>query len=179
MTIYKPRAPVCGISEQGGVYLKAEATATEIRLQTFRRSLTDTAPEVQQQLSALTALRRQLSLSETTDNSAASPGYVSKLREFEYQETLFKLFAQQYEQARVDEGREGVPIQVVDAALVAEKRSRPKRLVTVTIAAGLALVIVLVTIFARRGWQRSIAKPDSDVNLRAALGSGFSQGKPL
>ena len=43
------------------------------------------------------------------------PDYVSKYREFKYQETLFELFARQYELARVDESREGALIQVVDS----------------------------------------------------------------
>jgi len=45
--------------------VKAEVTATEIRLQVLRRSLADHTPEVQQQLSVLAALRSQLARLET------------------------------------------------------------------------------------------------------------------
>ena len=46
----------------------------------------------------------------------SGPDYLTKYREFKYQETLFELFARQYEIARVDESREGALIQVVDPA---------------------------------------------------------------
>jgi len=77
--------------------------------------------------------------------------YVSKYREFKYQETLFDLFAKQYELARVDESREGALIQVVDPATPPERKSKPKRAI-ITLAsmllAGLALSAWLV--FVRR-----------------------------
>ena len=108
--------------------LRAQETAAEVRLQTLRTSLADTAPQVQQQLGQLTALQEQLDkLSAATKSDANAPDYISKYREFKYQETLFELMAKQYELARVDESREGGLIQVVDRALPAERKSKPKR----------------------------------------------------
>jgi uncharacterized protein involved in exopolysaccharide biosynthesis len=108
--------------------LRAEVTAAEARLQALRRSLADTAPEVQQALAALGTLRGQLMRAEAgADGGGADADYVSRYREFKYQETLFELFARQYEMARVDESREGTLIQVVDRAMPAEKKSQPRR----------------------------------------------------
>ena len=42
---------------------------------------------------------------------------IAKYRAFKFQETLFELFAKQYEVARIDESREGAPIQVVEVAV--------------------------------------------------------------
>ena len=121
--------------------LRAQATAADIKLQTLRSSLADSAAEVRQQSTLLQALRAKLEQLEiTTQPNATAPDYVSKYREFRYQETLFDLMSKQYELARVDESREGALIQVVDVAQPAELKSKPKR---AFIGAGAALAVVI------------------------------------
>ena len=108
--------------------LRAQATAADVKLQTLRNSLAESAPEVRQQSALLVALRSKLDQIEaSTVPDPSAPDYVSKYREFKYQETLFDLMAKQYELARVDESREGALIQVVDPAQPAELKSKPKR----------------------------------------------------
>jgi len=139
--------------------LRAELTAAEVRLQTLRGSLSDNTPEVQQQQSTLAALRGQVARLEQPAAAASGPDYVSKYREFKYQETLFDLFAKQYELARVDESREGGLIQVVDAATPPEKKSKPKRLfiaLGATFAGGIMLV---AAVLIRRSWRAAVADP--------------------
>jgi len=138
---------------EGYARLRAEVTAAEVRLQTMRGNLVDETPEVQQQQATLSALRAQLARMEQSSDTRGGPDYVSKYREFKYQETLFELFARQYELARADESREGALIQVVDAALPPEKKSKPKRAMTAvatTVATALVLVVVLLL---RRAWR--------------------------
>jgi len=158
---------------EGYARLRAEVTAAEVRLQTLRGSLSDTTPEVQQQQNALAALRGQLARLEQTADAQGGTDYVGKYREFKYQETLFDLFAKQYELARVDESREGALIQVVDPATPPEKRSKPKRAIAAlaaTLLSGLALTgFVLV----RRSWRAGAEDPtnaDRMARLREALG---------
>jgi uncharacterized protein involved in exopolysaccharide biosynthesis len=108
--------------------LRAQETAADIKLQTLRSSLADSAPEVQRQETLLDALRSQISQIELASTPQdADADYIGKYRDFKYQETLFELLAKQYELARVDEAREGALIQVVDPALPAESKSSPKR----------------------------------------------------
>jgi capsule polysaccharide export protein KpsE/RkpR len=127
--------------------------AAQVRLQTLQSQLADKSPEVREQQSLLQALQTELARSERATDQAGGPDYVSKYREFKYQETLFELFARQYEVARVDESREGALIQVVDPATVPEKKSRPKRLLLAASAGLLALLLmagVLVVRHVRR-----------------------------
>ncbi|MDC6166179.1 GumC family protein [Paucibacter sp. XJ19-41] len=139
---------------EGYASLKAQATAAEVRLQTLRRGMTDTAPEVQQQLALLGSLRHQLARLEVSSNTENDADYISRYREFKYQEALFDLFAKQFEMARLDESREGAVIQVVDRASVPEYKSKPKR-AYIAIAAGLAsLVLSIAWIFGRDFVQR-------------------------
>ena len=127
---------------EGYARLKAEVTAAEVRLQVTRGALTDNAPEVRQQRSAVSALRDQLARSERATESTSGPDYISRYRDFKYHETLFDLYARQFELARVDESREGALIQVVDKATPPERKSKPKRGLLAASSAVLVLVLV-------------------------------------
>jgi uncharacterized protein involved in exopolysaccharide biosynthesis len=139
--------------------LKAEITSAEVRLQTMRGTLSETAPEMVQQQRALTALKGELAQLERTSSSSAGPDYVGKYREFKYQETLFDVFARQYELARADESREGSLIQVIDKATPPERKSKPKRgfvAATTTLVTALVLALGLVL---RQAWKDSSSRP--------------------
>ena len=158
---------------EGYARLKAEATAAEVRLQTLRRNLSDTTPEVQQAQTMLGALRAQLAKTEESTDLTGGPDYVSKYREFKYQETLFDLFARQYELARLDESREGAMIQVVDVAAPAEWKSRPKRALIAAATTVATLLLLAMFVVGRHFWRQSAARPESAAKidrLRSALG---------
>jgi uncharacterized protein involved in exopolysaccharide biosynthesis len=150
---------------EGYAQLRAEVTAAEVRLQTLRRSFTDTAPEVQQQQTLLAALRGQLALLERSSDLGGSADYVTKFREFKYQETLFELFARQYELARIDESREGALIQVVDVANTPEYKSKPKRGLIAVGATLLSALLLVAFVLIRDAWQRSASQPESAEKL--------------
>lgn len=123
--------------------LRAETTAAEVRLQSMRSALVDSAPELVQQRSVVSALRAELARAEQAQAPSGDADYTARYREFKYQETLFDLFARHYEMARVDEAREGALIQVVDVAQPPEKKSKPKRLLTAAAAGAVAALLLL------------------------------------
>lgn len=149
------------VAAEGYARLRAEATAAEVRLQALRRNLADTAPEVQQALSVAGSLRAQVGRLEEASDANGGPDYVSKFREFKYQETLFELFARNFELARLDESREGALIQVVDEAKPAEWKSRPKRALMTVTAALLALVLLVAFVIGRHAWRSAWQQPDT------------------
>jgi uncharacterized protein involved in exopolysaccharide biosynthesis len=159
-------------SAEGYARLRAETTAAEVRLQTLRRNLADNTPEVQQALSVLGSLRAQLGKLEDSADINGAPDYIGKFREFKYQETLFDLFARQYELARVDESREGALIQVVDVAKPAEWKSKPKRALIAVAATLAALLLLLAFVVVRHGWRRAQQQPETAgkvAQIKAAL----------
>ena len=162
-------------SAEGYARLRAEATAAEVRLQALRRSLSDSTPEVQQALSTAGSLRAQLAkLSETADLNGV-PDYVSKFREFKYQETLFELLARQYEMARVDEAREGALVQVVDEAKPAERKHRPLRALIAAAAWLVSLILLAGFLLSRDAWRNASQHPETATkiaNLRSAWRRG-------
>ena len=140
--------------------LRAELTLAKVRLQVLRGSLADTAPEVVQQLATVQALGGQVGQLESSQSGDhGGPDYVGKYREFKYQETLFDLFARQYELARVDESREGALIQVVDEAVPAERKFGPRRSIFAGVAALLGLLLASAFFAMRKGSAEAGYRP--------------------
>ena len=152
----EPRA-----AAEGYARLKAELTAAEVRSQVLRRNLADTAPEVQKNLAEIAALRAQLARQEQAGDVSAGPDYVTKYREYKYRETLFKLFARQYELPRVDESREGTLIQGVDMGTVPEYKSKPKRAFIAAGATVLSLLLIGMALIVRDAWRRQVPSADA------------------
>lgn len=138
--------------------LKAQLTAAEVRLQALRRTLTDTAPEVQQQASLVGALQGQLIKLEARTDDTSGADYVSRYREYKYQEALYELFSKQYEVARLDESREGGLIQVIDTATPPEHKSKPKRSM-IALGAAVAAGLLLSLLVLRRHFSREARRP--------------------
>lgn len=139
--------------------LQAQVTSAEVRLQTLLGTLVETAPEVQQQRAQLAALKAQLARTERPTDASVGPDYISKYREFKYQEALFELLARQFEMARVDESREGTLIQVIDVATAPDRRRWPKRALTAFVAAALAAAAAVGWIVVRTILRGSRATP--------------------
>jgi uncharacterized protein involved in exopolysaccharide biosynthesis len=170
-----PKAAVEGLAR-----LKASIAAQEIKLGSMRGYLSDSAPDFKQAQTELGVMRSQLARAEEQQPSgvAGASDYIAKYRDFKYQETLFELFAKQYEIARVDESREGAVIQIVDTALPPERKSKPKKAMiamVATLAAGFAL---LLFVFVRQALRGAAVNPETEKklsNLRQAWGRALGR----
>lgn len=152
-----PTAAVAGVAA-----LQAQVTAQEVKVGAMRGYLAETAPDFKQAMNELGNLRAQLAKQEKDQPASTGQGdYVAKYREFKYQETLFELFAKQFEVAKVDESREGAVIQVLDAAQPPEKKAKPKKAliaIIATLAAGFAL---LLFVFIRQALRNAGQDPEA------------------
>ena len=157
-----PTAAVEGVAK-----LKASITAQEIKLGAMRGYLAESSPDFKQAQTELAAMRAQMTRAEKEEPGAngAESDYIAKFRDFKYHETLFELFAKQYEMARIDESREGAVIQVLDAAQPPERKSKPKKAqmaMLTTLAASFAL---LLFVFIRQFLRRAAQSPESAQKL--------------
>ena len=140
--------------------LKAGVTVQEIKVASMRGYLADTSPDFVQAMKELSVLKGQLTNAEKSDTNSGDGLYISRYREFKYQETLFELFAKQYELARVDESREGTAVQVVDNAQPPEKKSKPKKAMIATIASVASGFTLLLFVFIRQAFRNSAKQVD-------------------
>ena len=157
-----PKAAVEGLAR-----LKADITAQEIKLASMRGYLSDSAPDFKQAQTELAAMRNQVARAEEQQpaGAAGSSDYISKYRDFKYQETLFELFAKQYEIARVDESNEGAVIQVVDTALPPERKSKPKKAMIAAVAVLASGFALLLFVFVRQALRGAASDPETEQKL--------------
>jgi tyrosine-protein kinase Etk/Wzc len=152
--------------------IKAGISVQEVKLGTMRNYLTESAPDFKQALSELASLRSQLTKAEKEEPaSQGTSDYVARYREFKYQETMFELFAKQFELAKVDESREGAVIQVLDIAEPPERKTKPKKaMITILaiLASGFAL---LLFVFIRNALKSAAQNQESQHRLRALQSS--------
>lgn len=142
--------------------LKGAITAQEIKIGGMRGYLTESSPELKQSMLELSNLRGQMAKAESDEpvgKGRLEDTYVERYREYKYKETLYEMFAKQYELARIDEAREGAVIQVIDPAEPPDHKSKPKKAqiaIVATLAAGFAL---LVFVFVQQA-LRNVAKDE-------------------
>jgi protein involved in polysaccharide export with SLBB domain/uncharacterized protein involved in exopolysaccharide biosynthesis len=130
-------------SLESAVAVRAQITAKQVQLRTMRTYATDENPEMIQVKQEIAALDVQLAeLTGTGRDAAADPlvpkgripqagaEYLRRLRDVKYNESVVAILARQLEIARLDEARQGAAVQVVDPAVTPDKRSFPKRTVT-------------------------------------------------
>ena len=162
-----PAAAVEGLAK-----LKAAVTAQEIKLASMRGYLAESAPDFKQAQTELSAMRGQMARAEKEEPaSSGDSDYIAKFRDFKYFETLFELFAKQYEMARIDESREGAIIQVVDTAVAPERKSKPKKVLTALVATLAAGFAMLLFVFIRQAWRNARTNPATAQRLSAIKAS--------
>lgn len=165
--------------------LQGTIAAKEVQLSAMRSFATANNPDLIRLQDELRGLNDQLfklnkgQLSKNGDIAIptgkipeVSVEYIRSLRDVKYYETIFELLAKQFEMAKIDEAKDANLIQVLDKALPAEKKSRPKSLFIVLggILGGafLGLLLALVRDFMRRS---KLQNPDVQrwQELRMAL----------
>jgi tyrosine-protein kinase Etk/Wzc len=123
------------------VQIRAQISSREIQLSALKQAATDQNPEVVRLQTQIDGLNQQLRRLQNDSSNRSSINvlpstakvpelaleYVRKEREVKYHEVLFALIAKQYESARLDESRETPLLQVVDRAVVPDKKSGPPR----------------------------------------------------
>jgi uncharacterized protein involved in exopolysaccharide biosynthesis len=168
--------------------LRGEIAAKEVQINGMRSFATGENPELQMAEQQLAGLRSQAekmgAASEDASNALIPKGgmqeagieYMRKLRDVKYFETIFDLLARQYEIAKVDEARQGATVQVVDRAIVPDRRSSPKRTLIVLGAAVLGLFFGVVWAFSREGLTR-LSKNPAEQHRLELLKKSISPGK--
>jgi len=163
--------------------LRAQITAREVQIQGMESYATGENAQLIQARSELDSLRQKLAAlggSESSDSGEiivpkglvpeAGLEYIRRARDVKYNETIFEILARQFEIAKLDEAKEGSLIQVVDPAVVPDRRSFPKRTLIVLGAAFAGLVIGIFAALAQASWQRLRSNPKMAQKL-ALLGA--------
>lgn len=152
------------------VRLKAMIFAQELKIANMRSYLAESSQDFKVAMNDLATYKAQLAKAEQDDPATASTNgndYVARYRDFKYHETLFDLFAKQYELARVDESREGATIQVLDIAQPPERKSKPKKAVIAVVATLGTLILLLLWVLIRQALRNASTSAETAEKLQA------------
>jgi tyrosine-protein kinase Etk/Wzc len=154
--------------------LRAAIVAKEVQIKAMRSFATAENPDIKRAQVELQSLRAELAKLERNQSTkegdfivgtAKLPEvgieYVRKLRDVKYQETLFELLAKQYELAKIEEAKDASLIQVLDPAVPAERKTRPKRAIIVLGSIFLGAVLGILTAFAVHSYRRVRENPEN------------------
>ena len=162
---------------ESAVTLRAQIAAKEVQLQgmqTYATNENSEVVEVQRELDGLRAQLGKLGGSEGGAESLIVPQakvpqagleYVRKLRDVKYYETIFEIIAKQFEMAKLDEAKEGAVVQVVDPALVPDRKSSPKRALIMLVALAIGLFLGVLLALMRAGVDRMRQDPETSEKL--------------
>jgi len=169
---------------QSAAILRAQIGAKQVQLQALRSYATNensNVVELQQELNSLQAQLAKLGGSGDVSSAGlilpkgkvpeAGLEYTRKLRDVEYQQTLFEILARQFELAKLDEAKEGAVIQVVDPALPPDRKSFPKRGLITIIAAILGFIVAVVFALTQAALERLREDPEHNAKLDLLLRS--------
>lgn len=159
--------------------MRAQIAIREVQLQAMRSYATENNPDLKRAETELTGMRGQLTKLES-DTGALGNGnlavptrklpqaaleYIRRARDLRYHEALYEFLVKQLEAARIDEANDAFTVQVVDRAVVAERRSSPKRMLIVLVATGAAFVLSCLGMLLLEALRRK----QQDPNERARL----------
>ena len=152
--------------------LKGQIAMKEVELGTMRTFATGNNPDYIRTQKVLTGLREQLAKVETgtvTTSKVPETGleYIRKVRDLKYAETIYEMLAKQFEIAKIDEAKESSVIQVLDKAIVPEQKSKPKRSMTVLLAAVATGFLAILWAFIIEALHNSKKDSESEARLRA------------
>jgi tyrosine-protein kinase Etk/Wzc len=160
--------------------LRAQIAAQQVMIQGMRSYAADGNPNLVQAEQELDGLRAQLAKlagngGDSSDELIVPKGkvpeasleYIRKYRDVRYYETIFEILAKQFELAKLDEAKEGALVQVVDPAIVPDRKSSPRRML---ITAGSLVGGVFLGVFfalTAAGWENLNRDPVSSVQIES------------
>jgi tyrosine-protein kinase Etk/Wzc len=159
---------------EAAAMLRAQVTAKEVEMAAMRTFATDANPDYRRTQEELIGLRAQLGkierntekdsgdlLISTKNIPAAGLEFARRLRDVKYYETVFELMAKQFEMAKVDEARDAAVIQVVDHAVPADYKTRPKRSLIIIMTAFIVGIGCILLAFILESLQSTREDPES------------------
>jgi len=163
---------------EGAAKLKGEIMAAEVQLEVVRGFSTEQNPQVIHLKTQIEEMKRQFARMQygqgmelpafSKNPGEAHPEIVVPFarvprvgldlarltREAKVQQTVFELLTQQYEQAKIAEARDSPIVQVLDRALPAEWKSKPKTTLNMALAGALSLFAAIFLAFFLEYWGR-------------------------
>lgn len=137
--------------------IKAQIMANEVKLEVMTEVLNPDHPDIDMLEREITSLEFKLvEMEKGTDGNNLFPGFsevpylgveLARLtREVEIQNTLFTFLTQQFEEAKIQEAKDTPTVQVLDRAVVPDKKFKPKRAIIVIFYSFFSIILTSIYI---------------------------------
>lgn len=161
--------------------IRGQIAVKEVQIGAMRTFAAERNPDLRLAQQELEALKRELAKIEGPSSARSASGAgtakgsginnVSLLRDVKYYETIYELLAKQFELAKIDEAKDSSVIQVIDKAVEPDRKSKPKRAITVLLSATITGFAVVIWIFLRLALSRLKGSPAQSERLEMLLTS--------
>lgn len=172
--------------------LRAQIAAREVQIQGMETYATTENSQLVQAKEELQRMKEELAQLGAPEGGAtygdivipkgrvpeAGLQYLRRFRDVKYYETIFDIMARQFEAAKLDEAKQGALVQVVDPAVVPEKRSFPRRSLIVLGGAIVGLIVGAMVALLQAGFQRIKQDPLQLEKLHILGKTIWSRGLP-
>jgi len=143
---------------EGIAQLRAQIAAKEVQLKVMKTYSTSRNPDIQRAEEELKGMHEQMRRleSKTSGDSVIVPTgnlpsagteYMRHMRDLKFNETLYELMLSQYQNAKLDEARDAVVVQVIEKAEPPVIREKPKRTLMVILGMFVGFLITILAAF--------------------------------
>lgn len=148
--------------------LHTEILTHQAQLEALKTYVTEENPRFQMVKRELGTLQAELRSLEQGNHISGTPEvptrqlpqagleYVRRYRDLKYHETLYEVLARQYEAARLDEAKAGPSVQIIDPAVIPERKSWPPRTLLILGVTALAFLAVAFWIWLTNSPKQSV-----------------------
>jgi len=143
--------------------LTAQLTSQEIQLGILRRTFADSSQEVKSLLQSITVLRSKIANMQS-NGGGLLPGfeqipergqeYLHLMRKFKTAEAVHDVLVRQYEVSKLNAENNVSTIQVIQKALVPERKSKPSRSKKVLVAFFTSFLSSIIIVFAQEHFKK-------------------------
>lgn len=153
--------------------LRGQIAAKEVQIGAMRAFAGERNQELLKTQQELAAMRNELAKAE--GSAGGSDGLIGKgrgfenlklLRDIKYFETINELLAKQFELAKIDEAKDMAIIQVMDMAVVPDRKSKPKRSLIVLVSTLAAFFVAVIWAFIAEALEKSRANPETAMRMQ-------------
>lgn len=155
--------------------LRGQITVKEVQIGAMQSFAASGNPELRMAQQELAVLKSELARTEgenagktKVSRSEGIQGFenLNLLRDLKYFETIYELLAKQYEMAKLDEAKDSAIIQVMDAAIPPDRKSKPKRTSIVILATLAAGFVAILFAFIKEALMKATQDPRQSVRLQ-------------
>lgn len=155
--------------------LRGQITVKEVQIGAMQSFAAPGNPELRMAQQELAVLKSELARTEgenagktKVSRSEGIQGFenLNLLRDLKYFETIYELLAKQYEMAKLDEAKDSAIIQVMDAAIPPDRKSKPKRTSIVILATLAAGFVAILFAFIKEALMKATQDPRQSVRLQ-------------